>query len=109
LVAVVESPAQYRGLIIGTVQVASADRLPQLFDGVDAGGGEQHQTAPQTGPGWLIGQTRHGLLGRIFQGRDARWSGEVLGGDVECVDVSPSGFAEPCRRVVQLTPSRAAG
>jgi hypothetical protein len=102
VVGVVESPAQHRGLIIGTVQLASVDRVPQLFDGVGAAGGEQQQLAPQVGPGWLIGQARHGLFGRVFQGRDTLCSGELLGGHVDCVNVSPSGFTEPRGWVVLI-------
>ena len=51
--------------------------------------------APQGWPGGLVGQAGHGLLCRILQGRDSLWSGEILSGDMECVNVSPGGFTEP--------------
>jgi hypothetical protein len=102
VVGVVESPPQYGGLIIGTVQLAGVDSRPQLSNWVGAGGGEQQQAAPQGWPGGLVGHAGHGLLGRVFQGREGLCSGEILCGDMECVGVAPRGFAEPRSWVVLI-------
>jgi hypothetical protein len=45
---------------------------------------------------------RFGIAGSQGTGRDAPCSGEILGGDVDCVDVLLDGFTEPRRGVVQV-------
>jgi hypothetical protein len=99
ILGVVESPAQHRGLIIGTF----SSRVSTALRSCSRGSLPEPATAaggPQAGPGGVISQTRHGLLGRVFQGRDAACSGEALGFHVGVHRRIAKWLIEPCGAVM---------
>ena len=100
---VVESPAHYRGPVNSAVQLAHVNFFQQLRDRVDAGSTQQEEAGPQRGPRRLIGYTWHGLLDSRLQSCDALWAREILGGNMERINVSPGGIGEPGGGIVLVT------
>ena len=97
---VVEPPVQDGGPVVGRVEFPAAGGCGQLGDRVGAVRGEQQQMGAEGGPGRLVDQTGHNLLGRDIQRLDDFASGQVFGGHLEGVDVAGGGVAEPDGRVV---------
>ncbi len=99
---VVEPPVEDGGPVVGGVEFAAAGGCRELGDRVGAVRGEQQQMGAQGGPGRLVGQAGHNLLGRDVQRLDELMSCQVFGGHLEGVDVAGGGVAEPDGRVVLL-------
>ena len=88
------------------LQLPVAGGGPERFDGVLAGGAEQQQMGAQGGPGGLVRQPGSQCLdggvqrvdhvdrGAVDAGRGLV-AQQVLGGDVEAVEVALGGLAEP--------------
>ncbi len=97
---VVEPPIQDGGPVVGGVEFPAAGDCRELGDRVGAVCGEQQQVGAEGGPGRLVDQAGHNLLGRDVQRRDDFASGQVFGGHMEGVDVVAGGVCEPDGRVV---------
>ena len=97
---VVEPPVQDGGPVVGGVEFPAAGGCRELGDRVGAVRGEQQQMGAEGGPGRLVDQTGHNLLGRDIQRLDDFPSGQVFGGHMEGVDIAGGGVSEPDGRVV---------
>ena len=97
---VVEPPVQDGGPVVGGVEFPAAGGCRELGDRVGAVRGEQQQMGAEGGPGRLVDQAGHNLLGRDVQRLDDFASGQVFGGHLEGVDVVAGGVCEPDGRVV---------
>ena len=97
---VVEPPVQDGGPVVGGVEFPAAGGCRELGDRVGAVRGEQQQVGAEGGPGRLVDQAGHNLLGRDIQRLDDFASGQVFGGHLEGVDVAGGGVCEPDGRVV---------
>ena len=97
---VVEPPVQDGGPVVGGVEFPAAGDCRELGDRVGAVCGEQQQMGAEGGPGRLVGEAGHNLLGRDIQRLDDFASGQVFGGHLEGVDVAGGGVCEPDGRVV---------
>ena len=61
--------------------------------------GEQQQVGAEGGPGRLVGEAGHNLLGGDIQRLHALGSGQFFGGHMEGVDIAGGGVCEPDGRV----------
>jgi hypothetical protein len=71
--------------------------------------GEQQQVGAEGGPGRLVDQAGHKLLGRDIQRLDDFASCQVFGGRMEGVDIAGGGVPEPGGRVVLVAVQRGGG
>ena len=97
---VVEPPVQDGGPVVGGVEFAAAGGCRELGDRVGAVRGEQQQMGAEGGPGRLVGEAGHNLLGGDVQRLHDFASCQVFGGHMEGVDVPGGGVCEPDGRVV---------
>jgi hypothetical protein len=97
---VVEPPIEDGGPVVGGVEFAAAGGCSELGDRVGAVCGEQQQVGAEGGPGRLLDQVGHHLLGRDIQCLHALTSGQVFGGHMESVDIECGGVRQPDGRVV---------
>ena len=97
---VVEPPVQDGGPVVGGVEFPAAGDCRELGDRVGAVRGEQQQMGAEGGPGRLVDEAGHNLLGGDVQRLDDFASGQVFGGHMEGVDIAGGGVSEPDGRVV---------
>ena len=91
----VQPPVQHRGAIAGGVEFPVARRLPQLGDRIGPTGTQQHQVGAQSRPGRLVSEAGQQLLDRHVHRGGHGAADDVLGGDVEAVEVALGGVTEP--------------
>jgi hypothetical protein len=92
--ASVFDPRADSSLIRGAGQVALCGGGDQFRDRI-AGRSEEQQVAAQGRPCRLVGEPGDETVGVLVEAGNCLWSGEVFGGEVESVDVTGGGDAEP--------------
>ena len=90
----VESPVQDGGGVAGVVQPAPGGRDAQGLAGVVAGGGEQQQVRPQRGPRRGLRDSPDDVARRGFDRPHRGGADDVLGCDVQGVEVAGGGLAQ---------------
>ena len=99
-----EAPVEDGGHVSGGAEVPPEGGLVEVDQGMLAGlRGQGDQVSTEGGPGRLVGDPGHDLVGLVVERLDGARSDDVFGGDVQPVGVAEDGLVEPDRGVAEFS------